>query len=71
MLLWGPIQVTLPELAVLVQNKAYEHTASEFEEQLFCRGNASGTDALDIHHPMVGPLPHWLNLNEGLGCLRS
>ena len=28
---------------MLMQNKAYEHTASEFEEQLFCRGNASGT----------------------------
>ena len=42
-------RISLPELAVLVQNKAYELTASEIEQRVFTRGGSEndGRDVLD------------------------
>ena len=37
-------RISLPELAVLVQNKAYELTASEIEQRVFTRGGPEGDD---------------------------
>ncbi|KAL8831861.1 MAG: hypothetical protein Q9191_000613 [Dirinaria sp. TL-2023a] len=40
-------KISLPQLAVLVQNKAYELTASEIEQRVFTRGGPEG-DARDL-----------------------
>ena len=42
-------KISIPELAVLVQNKAYELTASEIEQRVFTRGGpeGDGRDMLD------------------------
>ncbi len=44
--------VSVWELAILMQNKLYEHTASEFEKMLFTRGNARGRDELSDLSPL-------------------
>ena len=59
------------ELAVLVQNKAYELTASEIEQRLFVRGRPAGDerdalDALDARERLqaIAANRHWNTLKD-------
>ena len=53
-------RISLPQLAVLVQNKAYELTASEIEQRVFTRGGPEG----DGRDPL-----EWMNAGQRLEAL--